>query len=66
MALFQQLGDPQTFCALAKVQLRDVDTQTENTYCRVYISSTYWRLSAVAGTSDSDAFCEARCVTIPK
>lgn len=56
------------FCFLSVVQLRDVDTQHENTYCRVELTNTsfYWRLWAVAGDSDSDAFCEATCILIRK
>ena len=56
----------QAFCYLSKVQLRDVDTGHENTWCRVSLGGGLWKLQAHAGGSDSDALCRARCIRIRK
>jgi len=51
------------FCALTKVQLRDVDGSTENASCEVITSGVNWFLIASSEPGDdSDAFCGARCV----
>jgi len=51
------------FCALTKVQLRDVDGSTENASCEVITSGVNWFLIASSEPGDdSDAFCAARCV----
>lgn len=61
-------GSQDWYCTLRWVQLRDVDTQTENTYCEVVLDTSsspwFWLLRAVGGTSDSDAICGARCVRV--
>ncbi len=49
-------------CMLSKVQLRDVDGGSENALCRVRISGSNWLLEA-ASDNDSDAFCEAICLS---
>lgn len=61
-------GTQDWYCTLRRVQLRDVDTQTENTYCEVVLDTSsspwFWLLKAVAGSGDSDAICGARCVQV--
>ncbi len=49
-------------CYLSRVGVRETDTGTEMSMCRVRRSGTVWLLEAILGrTSDQDVFCSAHC-----
>ncbi len=50
------------FCYLSRVGVRETDTGTELSMCRVRRTGTVWVLEATLGrTSDQDVFCSAHC-----
>lgn len=52
------------FCFLTEVSFEDVDSAGESATCRVFESGGNWVLRARLGsTSDSDAWCAARCIS---
>ena len=54
-----------TFCYLSRVGVRETDTSTEMSMCRVRVSGAYWILQASLGrTSDQDVFCSAKCFSL--
>ena len=50
------------FCYLSRVGVRETDTGTELSMCRVRRTGTVWLLEAILGrNSDQDVFCSAHC-----
>lgn len=50
------------FCYISRVGVRETDTGTEMSMCRVRRSGTVWLLEAILGrNSDQDVFCSAHC-----
>ena len=52
------------FCFLTKVAFEDIDSGGEWAQCHVYVHGGDWYVKAsLGGTKDSDANCEARCIS---
>lgn len=51
-----------SMCFLTQVDLEDLDSQSEIAGCRIYVNGNHWYLRAKS-SSDSDAWCEARCIS---
>lgn len=49
-------------CFLSRVGVRETDTGSESSTCRVYRGSLVWTLEATLGaSSDQDVWCSAYC-----
>jgi len=57
---------PDWFCALSKVDARELDSATEAAYCTVTLDvNNQWLLNAViSGSSDQSVYCGIYCIKL--